>query len=765
MKRTTTSLALLCALLPLPALAQPSVPQFTLRGTVVDQETKEPIAGATISAGRDDGRTITDARGRFTLTNDRPIRAITVRSIGYQPSTIQVTDGSASLNIQLAPSNLLASEVQVTGFAPGRKLLENAAPVALLTEQDFHRNNEVFLQNTLNLVPGVQMNVRSASSQSNLLIRGIGTYSRFSIRGVKLYLNDVPLTDPDGTATIDDIDFPSIGRAEIVKGPASSIYGANLGGVVLLRTRNAQYGEMALEQSVTAGSFGLLRSSTAFTAGDDKVNSYIGYGHQQIDGFRPHSNSTKEFATVSSDFFLSDRQTVSVLANYTGITDKYAGELDSTSFRTEPAQAFAPYINKDIGLNEDLTRLAVTNSFDFTPDFSNTTTLFTTGVAKVSPVEPRYSRSTQSKYGGRTLFAYNPTIGGLATRFNAGAEFNTSYLVSKAYKISDSGAVGAISGDNEVYSYQTNIFAQAEAELLENTTLTVGAAYNLVIYRNLDYLKSNLSGRRAFDPVITPRIALVHVFGDKVSVFAQYSTGFLPPVASQITLAGVDLPTYINTDLKPEKNTDIEIGSRGAILDDRLNYDLTLYSMKVTDALVSQTVSGVTAFVNAGRSSYMGAELSASYLLLNEGDASGIRMLRPWVSYAYNKTKFDEYVLGGKDFSGNQVTGTTPNLISAGLDFELDAGAYVDLTYQYIDKMPMRDDNTLFSDAYSLINARAGYRTRLGDHFKGEIYAGADNLADTKYAASIALNAADGRYYAPAPGRSFYGGLTVGYLF
>ena len=196
-------------LLPLPLLAQPSG-QFILTGTVVDQETKEPIPGATISAGREYRPVITDARGRFTLTTDEPARRITIRSIGYQTREVQVVGAVSPLNIQLAPSNVMANEVQVTGFAPGKKLLENAAPVALLTEQDFHRSNEVFLQNTLNLVPGVQMNVRSASSQSNILIRGIGTYSRFSIRGVKLYLNDVPLTDPDPLLTMSSSRTPFV---------------------------------------------------------------------------------------------------------------------------------------------------------------------------------------------------------------------------------------------------------------------------------------------------------------------------------------------------------------------------------------------------------------------------------------------------------------------------------------------------------------------------------------------------------------------------
>jgi iron complex outermembrane receptor protein len=651
------------------------------------------------------------------------------------------------------------------GLASEKRLLDNPSSVSLLTAEDFHRNNDVNLQNTLNLVPGVMMNVRSSSSQSNILIRGIGTYSRFSIRGVKVYLNGIPVTDADGTTTLDDIDFTTLGRAEIVRGPASSIYGASLGGVVLLGTKKAPYGVTSVGQSVMAGSYGLLRTNTTFQSSGDNASAYVDYGHQQVKGYRDHSSSLKNFATVASDFFLSDRQSVSILANYSHINDDYAGELDSLTFRTEPTQAFAPYINKDIGLAEELTRLGISHSYSFSPDFSNVTSVFTTGVTKVSPVEPRYSRSAQTKYGGRTVFTYQPQIGGIGTRFDLGAEFNANYNVSKAYKISDSGAAGAIIGDNEVNAYQTNAFLQAQAEIMEKTSLVAGASYNVVRYRNLDMLKPNLSGTVDFDPAVTPRVALIHTFGDKISLFAQASGGFSPPIASQITLTGVNLPSYINTDLKPERSMDYELGSRGSLLDDRLSYDVTLYTMSVTDALIQQTVSGVTAFVNAGKTSYTGVEASLGYAILAEGDLSGISSLRPWVTYTYNKSKFEDYKIGTNDYTGNKVTGVVPSLLNAGLDLATSFGVYLDLTYQYVDKMPIKDDNSLYSDAYSLLNAKAGYRVTLGDHIGGEVMAGVDNLTDTRYSGTLALNAADKRYYAPAPGRSVYGGLTVNYLF
>lgn len=739
--------------------------QRTVRGVVVDQETKEPLAGAIVMAENNLARATTDNQGRFEISAGKDFRRITVRLIGYVAVESEIPQGGEPLYVQLAPSNIRLSDVQVIGFGAGRKLLQEGASVSLLTEEDFRRSNEIFLQNSLNLVPGVMMNVRSTSSQSNILIRGIGTYSRFSVRGVKLYLNDVPLTDADGTTTLEDVDFTSIGRAEVLRGPASSLYGSNLAGVVRLQTRKAPYGEMSVNQSVTAGSFGLLRTNTTFMAGTDKVNAYINYGHQQIDGFREHSESKKDFVTIASDFFVNDRQSISVLANYSTFDDNYAGEVDSNALRDAPELAFPAYISKDIGLQEDLTRIAITHSYDFTSDFSNVTTLFTSDIAKVSPVEPRFSRTEQTKYGGRTLFTYAPEIGEMGARFNLGAEYNSNFNIAKAYQISATGEAGAISGDNEVHASQTNVFLQADAEIIDNTILTVGAGYNAVTYKNLDMLKPTLTGNSDFDPSFTPRVALVHLFGDHVSVFAQFSTGFLPPTSGQITLSGVNLPSYINTNLKPERNTSYELGSRGAILDEKLNYDLTLYRMEVADGLVQQTVSGVTAFANAGKSSYTGAEASLSYLIFSDADGGDISLLRPWVTYTYNKAKFEQYTLGSNDYSGNEVTGVAPSLLNAGVDFELALGAYLHLTYQYVDKMPLRDDNTAYTDAYSLLGARAGYQTRLGGHFRGELFVGADNLADTRYAATLAFNANDGRYYAPAVGRNIYGGVTIGYIF
>lgn len=755
---------------------------------MVDEQTQEPLAGATVHVTNGSDYAATNEKGRFTLSSTSPIHRITVMLVGYATSEIDIKEKHEGLWIRLEPSNYTLNEVQVEGFAAEKKLLHTAASLSLMTARDLRRSNTVFLQNSLNYVPGVMMSVRSPASQSMIVLRGVGTYSRFSSRGIKLYMNGIPLSDADGTTSLDDIDFTSLGRLEVLKGPASSLYGANLAGVLLMQTRKAPYGQAPLTQTVTGGSFGLLRTNTSYSIGDDKVNALINYGHQQIDGFRQHSNTRKDFVNLAGDFLLGEKQMISLLANYTNFNDKYAGELDSLHFVNFRDSANINYILKDIGQKAEATRIGVSHSYTFTPEFANVSSVFANLVSTTSPVEPQISKSTKTKFGGRTLFTYNPVIGTVKTKFNLGAEFNSTFTAAKQFGIGTHGeylltksGADSIRGNSEVNASQTNVFGQADVEIIENTTLTLGGSYNVVTYTVTDFLNpATKSGRRKFDPVFTPRVALIHTFDNAVSIFAQASTGFSPPTSSQITLntTGVTLPAYINPDLKPERSTSYEIGSRGTVLSN-LSYDVTLYTMTVKDALVAQAIApGVTASTNAGKSSYTGLELSASYNLFTDGSVKGFRLLKPWIAYTHGNFKFEDYSIlsyvrrpstGRNDsavvvsFSGNKVTGAVPNVFNAGLDYDSDFGAYVNFTYQWVDKMPLTDANTLFTDSYSLINVKAGYQFTF-PHVGCELYAGVDNVGDTKYAATVAINAADKRYYAPAVGRNAYFGASLSFI-
>lgn len=754
-------------------LNAPAWAQYTATGTVLDQQSRQPLVGAVVLVPGQTSSVATDAEGRFSLSAPTEFRTVRVQLLGYRPQDVALKASGAPLSIALEPSNTGLSEVQVIGYGTGteRKLLETPAALSVVTEPELQRNNTIFLQNTLNQVPGVRMNVRSVASQSNLVIRGIGgTYGRFGIRGIKLYQNGIPLSEADGTTSLDDLDYTTLGRIEVIKGPASTIYGATLGGVVSFQTRKAAPGT-SLQVGTTVGSYGLFRTNTGIGVGTDKVNLLVNYGHQESQGFRDaHSNTRKDYVTVAGDFYVSDKQTVSILGTYTNVHDNFAGELDSTDFFNSYTKTAPAYVTKDIGVDAEITRLGLTHTYRFTSNFANTTSLFTTNSYSLSPVEPNFAHLQRGKRGVRSVFTYAPQVGSVPLRLALGTEYLANQDNNKRYAISAVGVSGAITSDQEVKSIQTNVFAQAEANVTAHTTLTAGVSYNVVTYDIQDLVPKtppaqSLTGYRQFKPTYTPRVAVLHSFNDLVSVFAQYSTGFSPPISSQISLS----TGPINPDVKPETNDNFELGSRGRVLRNFIDYDLTLFRMKVKNGLVSQTSGGITTFVNSGASEYKGIELALSGNLVRAEAAGQLRQLRPFVRYSYTDAEFKSYQLGANDFSGKQVTGSFRNLFTGGLDVDTRVGAYLNLTAQYTDRTPMTDNNARYAAAYWLLNSKIGVRNKLFGHLGYDVYAGLDNMADVRYVASVALNqltpTGKPTYYNPGMPRNWYAGASVNYTF
>jgi iron complex outermembrane receptor protein len=764
-----------CLLL-LAAIVLPNVPawaQYTATGTVLDQQSRQPLVGAVVIVPGQTISVATDSEGRFSLSAPAEFRAVRVQLLGYLPQTVALKGADAPLSIALEASNTGLSEVQVIGYGTGteRKLLETPAALSIVTEPDLQRNNTIFLQNTLNQVPGVRMNVRSVASQSNLVIRGIGgTYGRFGIRGIKLYQNGIPLSEADGTTSLDDLDYTTLGRIEVIKGPASTIYGATLGGVVSFQTRKAAPGT-SLQLGTTVGSYGLFRTNTGIGVGTDKVNLLVNYGHQESRGFRDaHSNTRKDYVTVAGDFYVSDKQTVSILGTYTNVHDNFAGELDSTDFFTNYTKTAPAYVTKDVGVDAEITRLGLTHTYRFTNNFANTTSLFTTNSYSLSPVEPNFAHTQRGKRGVRSVFTYAPMLGSVPVRLALGTEYLANQDNNKRYAISAVGVAGAITSDQEVKSTQTNTFLQAEANVTAHTTVTAGVSYNVVTYDIQDLIPKtapaqSLTGYRQFKPTYTPRVAVLHSFNDQVSVFAQYSTGFSPPISSQISLS----TGPINPDVKPETNENFELGSRGRALRNFLEYDVTFFRMKVKNGLVSQTSGGITTFVNSGESEYKGVELALSGNLVRAEATGQLRQLRPFVRYSYTDAEFKSYKLGTNDFAGKQVTGSFRNLFTGGLDVDSRVGAYLNLTAQYTDRTPMTDKNDRYAAAYWLLNSKIGVRNKLFGHLGYDVYAGLDNIGDVRYVSSVALNQATpvGKptFYNPGMPRNWYAGANVNYTF
>lgn len=739
---------------------------------VVDKKNNIPLQLVVVYSENSSVNALTNANGEVNLNLFKSAEKLTFMYTGYEKLTLSLSEiKSMNYIVGMTEKSYTLGEVLVLGRNPSKTMPNTIGKIDMLGYTDFKRNNDMFLDKSLNMVPGVKMEVRSATSQSHILIRGIGGKSRFGIRDVKVYYDGIPITDADGTTSLNDIDFTSLGKTEIIKGSSAGLYGSSIGGVINLFSKRARYQEKDFNQYVTFGSFRLLTTTTNFRAGTDKVNFYANYSYQNLDGFRIHSHSKKQFVTFGGDFFISDVQTISLLVNYAHVNDEFPGEMDSVDFKDNPTKANPAYPLKNIGINSKSFLMGVSQIYKITPGFENTSSIFMGQGSSENPIEPFFNRLSTSKVGARTVFSLNTHLSAARINFAFGGEIIRNFNVEKHYGFSPffSNNISAINSDKEYDLKQFNLFAQTIIHFSEATSLTLSNGISWSNYYVMDNLKSggiDLSNEMKLGAYFTPGVSLTHAINKDVSVYAQVSTGFSPPTVSELSLSNGN----VNTDLKPERSINYEIGSNGDLAEERFHYEVSVFYLKLKDSFISQPVGGFNQFVNAGSSENKGLEVLLSYKLFE--DQNGIiNLVRPFVTYSYNDFKFVDYKTPTNDYSGNKYTGITPNLFNAGLDITTTPGIYFYATYNFVDKRPLVDDNSNYDEAYGVIDMKLGFRKRIEKEFTLQCYVGVNNLTDERYSPTIAINQRDTSsrnlhvYYNPAPGKNYYAAVNFEYHF
>lgn len=742
----------------------------TIRGTVYDLQGHQVIQGASVET--EDGRTtvLTDENGHFILNLADSQGIILVSMLGYKDQVVHYDDEN-SLNIQLESSAVSLNAVRVTAYNGNKTIKETAGGVALLSAEQIRQGDGVSLQSAFNSVPGVQMD-QSTLSEARISIRGNGVRSSFGIRNIKIYVNDIPVTEPDGTTRIESLDINGIGQAEIIKGPASSIYGGGTGGVINFQLQRSPYQEQSAEVSTLLGSDGLARLAATYRNGGDKVNSYASYGWQQFDGYRQHNNDMRRFLTGNFQFFPTDKQIVTLLVSRTTQHTQIPGALTKSQLEEDRKQASASNQEKQAGRYQNWTRIGLGQQYRFNDQLTNTSSVFTYFYDLDHPLAFAYLRTYYQSYGGRTKFNYNPHFTSFPTVFTIGAEFNQASSKATRY-VNNQGVEGTINNnvdsENTVYS----LFYQSETALGANTHLSLGLSYNGLTYDAKDFLYPEQSGVKKFKAQASPRIALSHHVSEALSVHGSVSSGFSPPSGSEIK----NVDGSINLDLQAEKAVNYEINAKGNLLKSRLAYDLALFKMDMKGELIAQSVQqGITIYHNAGRTSHDGVELALSYLAVKPEDGKAITLIRPFAAVTYSDFQFDDYRILDADgaeqvaYDGNDLTGIAPWVVNAGINIESRHGFYFSGNYFFSDQLPLNDANSDYNPSYQVLNAKLGFRTKIMKSLAIDLYAGANNMADERYSSMNALNATaygsgGPAYFNPSPERNFYTGFNLKYIF
>jgi len=637
---------------------------------------------------------------------------------------------------------------------------------------------QLTLAESLGTIPGVfTQNEFNFAQDLRISIRGFGARANFGIRGIKLLVDGIPATLPDGQGQVDTLDLASAQRIEVVRGPAASLYGSAAGGIISIVTEDGP--EIPFVQARTAfGSYG-FRSYQAKAGGQEGPLAYlVSVSRQELTGYRDHSRMENVLLNSKLRYSVDESSdlTAVVSAVHAPIADD-PGALTADQVEWDRRQARESNVQVDAGESVDQVNAGLVYRRRFGAEHETTASSYFVW----RDFERRWYRGPDifedyrdkallddlGRYfaGGGLQHVYATEWSGIDNRLVVGLDAEAQWD-DRSRRRNPYGEPGQVEIDQEERVIGVGVFLQDELRLLEGLELTVGFRYDWVEFELDDHLVAPIAGepddsdRLDFDEV-SPMVALVWSPWLALNLYAKFSTSFETPTTRE--LAHPSGGGGFNRDLKPQRARNVELGVKG-LLPGRLRYELAVFHIALRDELIPFENDAGEFYVNAGKSSRRGLELGLHVEPL-EG-------LTTSLAYTYSDFEFDrfrEYDDAGSEppgsgYDGNRIPGVPEHWVHAELAYRHRSGLYGRWDLGYVGEIFADNGNTVSSDAYVLSNLRLGYRGCFGS-WEVSPFVGLDNLFDQDYIDNLRLNALGGRWFEPAPGFRAYGGISVGYHF
>ncbi len=645
-------------------------------------------------------------------------------------------------------------DVTVTAFSLQSKWQEAPAAIAVINQKQLQLLNNVSLVPIFNTVAGVRMEERSPGSY-RLSIRGSLLRSPFGVRNVKVYWNDIPLTDAGGNTYLNLVDISQVQSAEIIKGPASSLYGANTGGAVILHSGNYMPKTEA-SASLVGGSYGLFDETANYSHASQKFETGIQQVHQQSDGYRDQSAMKKDVIKWDGNWQVSAKEKLNFVAFYSDLFYQTPGGLTLHQLYSDTTAYLKSIINNAYVRNKTIFGGASLTS-NFTKHFDNITTITANHTSFTNPTTRNYEIRDENNFGGRTTFSFHTDTKNIAVKWLAGAEWLRNHSFIDDY-VNDSGAKAAAQTKDELYATQSTLFTQATITFNHRLTLQAGISSNQQIIRFRrpadsllrDFRKSNT------DALLAPRFSTLYKIINDVNVYAVVAKGFSPPTLEERHPSGENF----NDSLHPEYGWNYEAGIKGSALQSHILFDASVYSFRLHSAIVNRKdENNADVFVNAGETKQQGAEVWLKAFLYQNKNTF-LTSLSINNSFSYQPYHFTSYIVDTSNYSGNRLTGVPRTINVSTLEAVSKTGVYANVVFNIVSSVSLDDASSAFAKPYHLLQSKIGFQTNL-HRFRYNVFIGGDNLFNETYSLGNDINAAGGRYYNPAPKRNYFAGIQV----
>ena len=651
-------------------------------------------------------------------------------------------------------------EIIVTATRIDTTLARVPAAVTVIGQDTIQLGRQqLALDEALNRVPGLFVQNRYNFAQDlRVSLRGFGARANFGIRGVKILVDGIPETLPDGQGAVDSIDIGATSQIEVLRGPSSTLYGNAAGGVIAVTSELAPerpYTDVRL----TAGDFGFTKVQLKSGGRTDRVGYLVSLSDSQYDGYREQSSAENTQLTARLNFDLGqDRQFLTVFNHTDQPVSDDPGGVNAAQAASAPSTARDANLNYDGGEALEQTRVGFVYSMPLGDGHEISARNFYTWRTLDARLPFGFGGTIDLDrffMGGGFSYSNEGTWGGRRNRLIVGFDFDEQDDDRMRY-VNNFGSRGALTlNQNEAVS-SFGVFIQDEINLSDAVDLRFGLRFDEVEFDVTDRFLRNGddSGKRKLDDT-SPMLGISAQLSESVSLYGTYSSSFETPTTTEYNNPSGG---GFNPTLEPQAARNLEFGLRGSIAG-RHRYELAVFNIEVDDELIPFEVPGSPGrnyYANAGQSARDGVEFSLT--------AQPTDRMRATFSYTHSDFTFTDFTTeSGRDYAGNAIPGTPDDIVFGELEYRHPNGWYGALEAIHIGDQYANNANSASSDAYTLANLRFGYE-RETDSLVISPFAGINNLFDETYMANVRINAFGGRFYEPGPDRHLYAGVTFRFL-
>jgi iron complex outermembrane receptor protein len=645
----------------------------------------------------------------------------------------------------------------VHGYLSDQPVLSVPASVSILNPAQLQLQPGNSLVSAMNAIPGVRMEERSPGSY-RLSIRGSLLRSPFGIRDVKVYFDDIPLTNAGGNTYLNAIDFNSIQGVEVLKGPDGSLFGANSGGVVLISPVNRYANGNFVSVGLDGGSYSLLHEHVAYQnlTGNNQLN--VNQAYESYGGYRANSNMYRNYFQLVDKLTYAKNDNLKILGFYSDLNYRTPGGLtlsqeEANPRAARPSTATVPgAIIQHSGIIQKILFGGLVNEVHITDNLRNVLSVYGTYVNFANPFLTDYENRYEGTYGIRTYFELT---GAKHANYSGKADVGLEWQQTNSDINNYGNRMGKRDKPQTFDKINTNqhfIFGRYAADFYKKLHVEAALSLNFYDYKFRNVYPNNESDftNRPFSTQLMPRIALSYQVTNNFAWRASVSRGYSTPTTAEIR------PTdhTINSSLNAEDGWNYETGFRLRNSDESMYLDASVFYYKLNNAIVSHTnANGNQYYLNEGGTKQPGFELYFTDWLIKQNADSFIRGLQFNESLTLDKFTFST--------TGKKLTGVPEQVAISSVQIKFPSSLYLFVEHNYTSTLPLNDANTAFAPHYNLLNAKIGWQHTIGHKTKLQLYAGADNILNENYSLGNDLNAFGSRYYNPAALRNYYVGIKV----